>query len=109
MQKKNAEFYKKNYGDSTWNFVKTINKVLQKWRNYGNTRVLLSIQSQDESLSRTRTLFWNYQAEYMNYQMKLLVRMIVKVSRMLNQFVVEIPTLPVDQCHSHLIRYLEDC
>ena len=28
---------------------------------------------------------------------------------MLNQFTVEIPTLPVDQCHSHLIRYLEGC
>ena len=29
--------------------------------------------------------------------------------RMLNQFAVEIPTLPVDQCHSHLIRYLLGC
>ena len=28
---------------------------------------------------------------------------------MLNQFAVKIPTLPVDQCHSHLIRYLEGC
>ena len=28
---------------------------------------------------------------------------------MLNQFAVEIPTLPVDQCHSHLIRHLEEC
>ena len=28
---------------------------------------------------------------------------------MLNQFAVEIPTLPVDQCHSHLIRYLKGC
>ena len=28
---------------------------------------------------------------------------------MLNQFAVEIPTLPVDQCNSHLIRYLEGC
>ena len=28
---------------------------------------------------------------------------------MLNQFAVEIPTLPVDQCHSDLIRYLEGC
>ena len=26
---------------------------------------------------------------------------------MLNQFAVEIPTLPVDQCHSHLIQYLK--
>ena len=25
---------------------------------------------------------------------------------MLNQYAVEIPTLPVDQCHSHLIQYL---
>ena len=28
---------------------------------------------------------------------------------MWNQFAVEIPTLLVDQCHSHLIRYLEGC
>ena len=28
---------------------------------------------------------------------------------MLNQFAVEIPTLPVDQCHSHLIQYLKAC
>ena len=28
---------------------------------------------------------------------------------MLNQFAVEIPTLPVDQCHSQLIRFLEGC
>ena len=28
--KKNAEFYKKNYGESNWNFVKFINKVLQR-------------------------------------------------------------------------------
>ena len=29
--------------------------------------------------------------------------------RMLNQFAVEIPTLLVDQCHSHLIRYQKAC
>ena len=28
---------------------------------------------------------------------------------MLNQFAAEIPTLQVDQCHSHLIRYLTGC
>ena len=28
---------------------------------------------------------------------------------MLNQFAVEIPRLPVDQCHSHLIQYLKGC
>ena len=28
---------------------------------------------------------------------------------MLNQFALELPTFPVDQCHSHLIRYLKGC
>ena len=70
MPKKNAEFYEKNYGDSKWIFVKFINKVLQRWRNYENSKVLHSIRSQDGSSSRTRTLFWNYQVEYKNYKMK---------------------------------------
>ena len=50
--------------------VKFINKVLQRWRNYENSKVLHSIRSQDESSSKTRTLFWNYQVEYKNYKMK---------------------------------------
>ena len=58
-QKKSADSYKDNYGYRNWNFVKLVNKVLQKWKNYGNSRVLPSIRSRDEKLSRTRTLFWN--------------------------------------------------
>ena len=69
-QKKSADSYKDNYGDRNWNFVKLIYKVLQKWRNYGNSGVLPSIRSRDESSSRIRTLFWNYQAEYRNCKMK---------------------------------------
>ena len=41
--KKNAEFYKKNYGVSKRIFVKFINKVLLRWRNYENSIVLPSI------------------------------------------------------------------
>ena len=59
MPKKNAEFYEKNYGDSKRIFVKSINKILLRWRNYENSKVLHSIRSQDESSSRTRTLLWN--------------------------------------------------
>ena len=108
-QKKSADSYKDKYGDRNWNFVKLINTVLQKWKNYGNSRVLPSIRSRDENLSRIRTLFWNYQAEYRNCKMKKIVWTILRIFRMLNQFAVEIPTLPVDQCHSHLIRCLEKC
>ena len=68
--KKNAEFYKKNYGVSKRIFVKFINKVLLRWKNYENSKVLPSIRSQDGSSSRTRTLLWNYQEEYKNYKMK---------------------------------------
>ena len=51
-------------------FVKLVNKVLQQWKNYGNSRVLPSILLREENSSRIRTLFWNYQAEYKNFKMK---------------------------------------
>ena len=68
MPKKNAEFYENNHGVSKWIFKKFINKVLLRWRYYENSKVLPSIRSQDGSSSRTRTLLWNYQAEYKNYK-----------------------------------------
>ena len=55
-QNKNAKFYKKNYGVSNRIFVKFINKVLLRWGNDENSRVLPSIRSQNGSSSRTRTL-----------------------------------------------------
>ena len=44
--------------------MKLVNKVLQKWKNYGNFRVLPSILWRDENLSKIRTLSWNSPAEY---------------------------------------------
>ena len=41
--KKSADSYKDNYGNRNWNFVKLINEVLQRWKNYGIFRVLPSI------------------------------------------------------------------
>ena len=41
--KKSADSYKDNYGSRNWNFVKLINEVLQRWKNYENFRVLPSI------------------------------------------------------------------
>ena len=67
---KSADSCKDNYGNRNWNFVKLINKVLQRWRNYGNSRVLPSIRSRDENSSKIRTLFWNSWAGYRNCKMK---------------------------------------
>ena len=68
--KKSADSYKDNYGNRNWNFVKLINKVLQRCKNYGNFRVLPSILMREENSSRIRTLFWDSQAEYRNCEMK---------------------------------------
>ena len=35
--------------------------------------------------------------------------MVIHIFKMLNQYAVEIPTLPVNQCLSHLIQFLEEC
>ena len=63
-QKKSADSCKDNYGNRNWNFVKLINEVLQRWKNYENFIVLPSILFRKENSSWIRTLFWNYQAEY---------------------------------------------
>ena len=65
--KKSAEFYEKNYGDSKLDFREAHQRSLTEMEEL---RILHSRRSQDESSSRTRTLFWNYQAEYKNYKMK---------------------------------------
>ena len=69
-QNKNAKFYRENYCDNNRIFVKFINKILQKWRNYENSRVLPSIRSPDRSSSRIRRLFWNDLEDFKNCRMK---------------------------------------
>ena len=64
--KKSADSFKDNYGNRNWNFVKLINEVLLRWKNYENFRVLHSTLWQDENSSRIRTLSWNSLAEYRN-------------------------------------------
>ena len=54
--KKSADSFKDNYANSNWNFVKLINIVLQRCKNYGNFRVLPSILWQDENSSRIRKM-----------------------------------------------------
>ena len=74
LQAAHAEEERRILREQLWRqqleFREVINKILQRWRNHENSRVLPSIRSQDGSSSRTTTLFWNYQAEYKNYKMK---------------------------------------
>ena len=42
-------------------------------------------------------------------EVKLIVWMIREILKMLNQYAVDNPTLPVNQCLSHLIQFLVEC
>ena len=55
--KKSPDSYKDSYGNRNWNFVKLINKVLQRWKNYGNFRVLPSILLREENSSGSKHYF----------------------------------------------------
>ena len=74
LQAAHAEEERRVLGEGLWRQQLELREVhqniLQRWRNYGNSQVLPSIRSQDESSSRSRTLFWNHEAEYRNYKMK---------------------------------------
>ena len=39
----------------------------------------------------------------------LIVRMTQEIFKMLNQYAVDVPTLPVNLCLSHLIQFLVEC
>ena len=41
--------------------------------------------------------------------MKSMYEMIQEMFKVLNRYAVEIPTLPVNQCHSRNILFLKDC
>ena len=97
----------KNFNDEINNFF--LNGYCSKIRNFTSFRVPPATLLQDEDRSRIRTLSWNLQARYRNCRMKLIAWMIQEIFRMLNRSAVEIPTLPVSQCHSHLIQFLKEC
>ena len=97
-----------NHGVNNRIFVKFINKILQRWRNCKNSRVLPSMRSPDRNSSRIRTLLWNYQAEYKNCTMKCIVWTILRILRMPSRCAVEIHTSPVNQEYSLNILLLKD-
>ena len=89
--------------------MKFINKVLLKWRNCENSRVLPSIRSQDESSSRTRTLFLELSGRVQELQNEVNCMNDSKIFRTLSRCAVEIHTLPVNQDYSLNILLLKGC
>ena len=98
-----------SYWSKTGIYMKLMRKVSQKWKNWRSSRVLPSTLLREEDQSKIRTLFWSLLVRYRNCKMKFIVRMIREIFKMMNQYAVDIPTLPVNMCLSHLIQFLMEC
>ena len=62
-----------------------------------------------EELKKFQSSTFDTIARYRICKMKLIVSMTQEISKMLNQYAVDIPTLPVNQCLSHLIQFMVEC
>ena len=82
---------------------KNLNEMEELKRFQGSTFNTI----QGENWSKTEIL--ELTAKIQEYRMKLIAWMIREISKMLNQYAVGSPTLPVNQRFSHLSEILAEC
>ena len=102
-------FFMYNYWNKIGIFVKLMRKVSMRWKNWSDFKALHSIQFQGENWSKIEILSLISQGRFRNYRMKLIAWMIREILKMLNQFAVDNPTLPVNLRFSHLFKILSEC
>ena len=102
-------FFMNNYWNKIENFLKLMRKVSMGWKNWSDFKDLRSIHFQEENYSKIETLSLNSQPRFRNYRMKLIAWMIREIQKMLNQYAVDNPTLPVNLRFSHLFKILAEC
>ena len=96
-------FFMHSYSSKTGNYLGD-KRSQRNWKNWRTSRVPPSTQLKDEHWSWIRILFWNLLARCKNWKMRLILWMIQDICKMLNQYAVDIPTLPVNLCLSHLVQ-----
>ena len=90
-------------------FVKLISKVFMRWKNCREFKSYETMNLREEDWSKIRTPFMNSRPEFRNYRMKLIVWMIREFFKMLDQYVVDYLTFPVNQRYSHFFAILAGC
>ena len=90
---------------SSWS---SCEKASVKWKNWSNFQAQHSTIAR-KNWSKIEILSLKSLARYRNYKMKSIAWMIREIFKMLNQYAVDIPTLPVNLCLSHLIQFLVEC
>ena len=102
-------FFMNNCWSKTGIYVKPMRKVSMKWENWSDFKALHSTQSREENWSKIEILSLNSQVRFRSYKMKFIVWMIREIFKMLNQYAVDTPTLPISLCLSNLIQFLVEC
>ena len=101
-------FCMNNYQNKIGIFVKLISKVSMRWKNWSDFKGLHSMDFREEDWSKIETQSLKSQVRFRNYRMKVIVKTIREIFKM-SQYAVDNPTLPVNQCFSHLIQILVEC
>ena len=86
-----------------------IMNVFMRWKNWSDFKIKDLMNFREEDWSKIKTLFINSRPEFRIYRMKLIVWTFREILKMLNQYAVDIPTLPVNLCLSHFIQFLAEC
>ena len=102
-------YFMNNYPNKIGIVVKLIWKVLVRWKNWSDFKGQHSMNFREEDWSKIKTLSLKSRPEFRNYRMKLIVWMIREILKMLNQYAVDYPTLPVNQRYTHLFEILAEC
>ena len=91
---------------NSWTSWSSWEKSQRNGRIKAISRLYIRYNFQGENWSKIETLSLNSLARYRNCRMTSIAWMIREILKMLNQYAVDIPTLPVNQCLSHLIQSL---
>ena len=102
-------FFMNTYWSKIGIFVKLISEVFLRWKNWSEFKGQESMNFREKDWSKIKTPLMNSRPEFSNYGMKLIVWMIREILKMLNQYAVDNPTLPVNQRYSHLFVILAGC
>ena len=103
-------FFMNRYWSKLGIFVKLMRKASVKCKNWCDFKAQHIRHNCDEKISgRSKYYPWTHWQEFRNYRMKSIACTIRWIFKMLNQYVVVIPTLSVNLCLSLLIQFLGEC
>ena len=103
-----AEQERKILQEELWRQQHDFREVHQK--NLTEMEELRKFQSSTlDTLTRQKLIENHNTIMKLSGRLQELQNEVKRTSKTLDQLAVGIPTLPVDQCHSHLIRYLKGC